>query len=180
MRLEISRLHKKLGITTVYVTHDQIEAMTLADRIVVLDEGVIMQAGSPRELYNRPMNKFVAEFIGSPKMNMMPCEVKDGRVTLRSAAVLGVSPPASTATVAWLGVRPENIMPVTADEAAMVGTLVACEYLGSEQFAYIDCGFDDMITMRVDPELQLETGVRIGIDLHPDHLHFFDKDGKRV
>jgi len=180
MRLEISRLHKKLGITTVYVTHDQIEAMTLADRIVVLDEGVIMQAGTPRELYNRPMNKFVAEFIGSPTMNMMPCEVRDGRLTLRSSTLLDVAPVASTVTAAWLGVRPENIMPIAADKAAMTGTLVACEYLGAEQFAYIDCGFDDVITVRVDPELQMEAGVRIGIDLHPDHLHFFDKDGKRV
>ena len=80
MRLEISRLHDQLGITTIYVTHDQTEAMTLADRIVVLDEGVIMQAGSPRELYNKPQNKFVAEFIGSPKMNLMRCRDANGSI----------------------------------------------------------------------------------------------------
>ena len=91
MRLEISRLHDQLGITTVYVTHDQTEAMTLADRIVVLNEGVIMQAGSPRELYNNPQNKFVAEFIGSPKMNLMPCREEDGQLSLLSASIQTVS-----------------------------------------------------------------------------------------
>jgi ABC-type sugar transport system ATPase subunit len=80
MRLEISRLHAQLGITTIYVTHDQIEAMTLADRIVVLNEGRIMQAGSPRELYNNPNSRFVAEFIGSPKMNVLPCTEKAGQI----------------------------------------------------------------------------------------------------
>ena len=76
MRLEIARLHKQLGITTIYVTHDQIEAMTLADKIIVLDDVKNMQSGSPRALYNQPQNKFVAEFIGSPKMNLLPCNVK--------------------------------------------------------------------------------------------------------
>ena len=180
MRLEISRLHEELGITTIYVTHDQIEAMTLADRIVVLDEGMIMQAGTPRELYNRPLNKFVAEFIGSPKMNMMPCEVKDGRLLLQSSAVDGPTPTALPSSVAWLGVRPENMSLCDAEQAAITGTLVVCEYLGAEQFAYVDCGFDDVMTVRVDPEMQLGTGGKVGIDLQADRLHFFDQDGNRT
>ena len=106
MRLEISRLHDQLGITTIYVTHDQTEAMTLADRIVVLDEGVIMQAGSPRDLYNHPQNKFVAEFIGSPKMNLMRCREENGQLSLlsRTPQKSGIAAPGKN--VAWLGVRP--------------------------------------------------------------------------
>ena len=82
MRLEISRLHKKLGITTIYVTHDQIEAMTLADRIVVLNKGEIVQEGTPQVLYNKPNSLFVAEFIGNPKMNIIPCHAKNGKIIL--------------------------------------------------------------------------------------------------
>jgi multiple sugar transport system ATP-binding protein len=188
MRLEISRLHEQLGITTVYVTHDQIEAMTLADRIVVLNEGEIMQAGSPRELYNRPQNKFVAEFIGSPKMNLMPVELAYGRLCLRAASPQPCGLAAPSSDVAWLGVRPENIkIDVTGDRsgdgqgtAMITGTLSVCEYLGSEQFAYVDCGFDEMITVRADPAMELVTGTEIGLHLDPDVLHYFDRDGVRI
>ena len=127
MRLEISRLHQQLGITTVYVTHDQIEAMTLADRIVVLNEGVIMQAGSPRELYNRPQNLFVAEFIGSPKMNLMKCEVATGKIRLQSKVPQdsGIRPRCNVA----YGVRPGKNAVAAVEEAAITGTVAVCEYL---------------------------------------------------
>ena len=184
MRLEISRLHEQLGITTVYVTHDQIEAMTLADRIVVLDEGTIMQAGSPRDLYNRPQNKFVAEFIGSPKMNLLPAETADGQLRLKAATPHIVGLAAPTSDVAWLGVRPENItLDITggASGALMItGMLSVCEYLGSEQFAYVDCGFDEMITVRVDPSGELVTGTTMGLHFDPDALHYFDRSGQRI
>ena len=184
MRLEISRLHEQLGITTIYVTHDQIEAMTLADRIVVLNEGEIMQAGSPRELYNLPRNKFVAEFIGSPKMNLMPAEMVGGQLRLLAATPRTVGLAGPGPDIAWLGVRPENItLDATGKAAAgsvITGTLSVCEYLGSEQFAYVDCGFDEMITVRVDPAVELVTGTTVGLGFGPDGLHWFDRAGKRV
>ena len=184
MRLEISRLHEQLGITTVYVTHDQIEAMTLADRIVVLNEGEIMQAGSPRELYNLPQNKFVAEFIGSPKMNLMPAEMTGEGTKLLASAPQTVALAAPAPDTAWLGVRPEHISVDetggTSDSPMITGTLSVCEYLGSEQFAYVDCGFDEMITVRVDPERELVTGTTVGLGFGPDGLHWFDRAGRRV
>ena len=180
MRLEISRLHQQLGITTVYVTHDQIEAMTLADGIVVLNEGVIMQAGSPRELYNRPQNIFVAEFIGSPKMNLMKCEPVKGRLQLHSKVPQDSGIDSPDADVAWLGVRPENITVAAVEEAAITGTVAVCEYLGSEQYAFIDCGFETFVTVRVDPDLELESGAVVGINFDPHRIHLFDKSGDRL
>lgn len=180
MRLEISRLHQQLGITTVYVTHDQIEAMTLADRIVVLNEGVIMQAGSPRELYNRPQNIFVAEFIGSPKMNLMKCKVVDGQLQLQSKVAQDTGIVATDNNVEWFGVRPENISVGTAEEGTISGTIEVCEYLGSEQFAFIDCGYEDFVTVRVDPNLEFETRSRVGLSFDADRIHLFDRSGDRL
>ena len=192
MRLEISRLHEQLGITTVYVTHDQIEAMTLADRIVVLNEGEIMQAGSPRTLYNLPQNKFVAEFIGSPKMNLMPVETGDSHIKLLASVPQTVALDAPAPDTAWLGVRPEHIDLEMSDGApgapkitgtltgAITGTLIVCEYLGSEQFAYVDCGFDEMITVRVDPDRELVTGAAVTLRLDAGALHWFDRAGQRI
>ena len=183
MRLEISRLHEQLGITTIYVTHDQIEAMTLADRIVVLNEGEIMQAGSPRDLYNLPQNKFVAEFIGSPKMNLMPAEMADGKLRLLAGTKRTFGGDSMPPEIAWLGVRPENITlcgPDDADDSMITGSLSVCEYLGSEQFAYVDCGFEEMITVRVDPAEELVTGMTVGLRFDPQTRHCFDRAGKRI
>ncbi len=189
MRLEISRLHEQLGITTVYVTHDQIEAMTLADRIVVLNEGEIMQAGSPRDLYNKPQNKFVAEFIGSPKMNLIPTCVTQGKIKLLTDTPRTLELDAPVSDVAWLGVRPENIkIGVKGDHsrddiegtATITGTLSVCEYLGPEQFAYVDCGLEEMITVRVDPACELENGTTVGLGFDIDDAHFFNSANQRV
>ena len=180
MRLEISRLHDQLGITTVYVTHDQTEAMTLADRIVVLNEGVIMQAGSPRELYSNPQNKFVAEFIGSPKMNLMPCREEDGQLSLLSAGIQNTGIPATGKDVAWLGVRPEHITLCDPKQGMLAGTIMVTEYLGSEQFVYVDCGFEDVITVRIDPAEDFEVGSNVGLMLARESLHLFDEGESRL
>ena len=180
MRLEISRLHDQLGITTIYVTHDQTEAMTLADRIVVLDEGVIMQAGSPRDLYNHPQNKFVAEFIGSPKMNLMRCREDNGQLSLlsRTPQKSGIAAPGKG--VAWLGVRPEHITLCDPQTATLGGTVMVTEYLGSEQYVYVDCGFDDVITVRVDPAEDHRVGSDVGLRLAEESVHLFDEGETRV
>jgi len=180
MRLAISRLHDQLGITTIYVTHDQTEAMTLADRIVVLNEGVIMQAGSPRELYNNPQNKFVAEFIGSPKMNLMPCREEGGQLSLLSASIQKSGIPATGKGVAWLGVRPEHITLCDLKQGMLAGKVTVTEYLGSEQYVYVDCGFEDVITVRIDPAEECTVGSDVGLMLAQDALHLFDEGESRL
>lgn len=180
MRLEISRLHDQLGITTIYVTHDQTEAMTLADRIVVMNEGVIMQAGSPRELYKNPQNKFVAEFIGSPKMNMMPCREEGGQLSLLSASIQKSGIPTTGKGVAWVGVRPEHVTLCDSKEGMLAGKVMVTEYLGSEQYVYVDCGFEDVITVRIDPAKECTVGRDVGLMLARDDLHLFDEGESRL
>ncbi len=188
MRLEISRLHTQLGITTIYVTHDQIEAMTLADRIIVLDEGRVIQAGSPRELYNNPNSRFVAEFIGSPKMNLLPCMEESGRIVFsgfgnnkgRKKAISKRFLSAPSNAIASLGIRPENIALCVEGAGHISGTVAVCEYLGSEQFAYIDCGFDNMVTARVSPDAELKIGSVTGLSFDNEKFYTFDGNGSRL
>ena len=180
MRLEISRLHKKLGITTIYVTHDQIEAMTLADRIVVLNKGEVIQEGSPRLLYNKPNSEFVAEFIGSPKMNMIPCNSQDGNIILHLGTGKKTRIKSPRKDCFKMGVRSEAISFTELEKADTTGKLVLCEYLGSEQFAYVDCGNGILITVRFDPTTEMEIGSEVGLNFNLSSLHFFADDGKRI
>ncbi len=180
MRLEISHLHKKLGITTIYVTHDQIEAMTLADRIVVLNKGQIVQAGSPRELYNKPNSVFVAEFIGSPKMNMIPCVSENGNIILKLGSGKKTNIKSLGKQTSKMGARAETIIFAEIDKADLIGKLVLCEYLGSEQFAYVDCGDALLITVRIDPTAEMEIGSEVGLSFNQSSLHFFADNGFRI
>ena len=162
MRMEISELHKKLKTTMVYVTHDQVEAMTMADRIVVLRAGFIEQVGSPLELYHKPCNEFVAGFIGSPKMNLIKGE---------EAAKHGV---------ATIGIRPEHV-DVSSSEGTWKATVGVAEHLGSDTFLHIHGvpGCDPM-TVRVDGELPVKHGDEIFLTPQLDKLHKFDAQGLRV
>ena len=180
MRLEISHLHKKLGITTIYVTHDQIEAMTLADRIVVLNKGQIVQAGSPRVLYNKPNSVFVAEFIGSPKMNMIPCVSENGNIILKLGSGKKTNIKSLGKQTSKMGARAETIIFAEIDKADLIGKLVLCEYLGSEQFAYVDCGDALLITVRIDPTAEMEIGSEVGLSFNQSSLHFFADNGFRI
>ena len=168
MRFEIARLHKTLASTMVYVTHDQVEAMTLADRIVVLKDGLIMQVGSPRKLYENPDNVFVAQFIGSPKMNLLLCGAGSG---LEAIAAKGA---------VQLGVRPEHITVVPAGEGHCDGTVQVSEYLGADYFHYIDCGDLGLLTVRTagsDDEIE---GQAVGLRFDTTRLHFFGADEQRI
>ncbi len=164
MRFEIARLHKTLESTMVYVTHDQVEAMTLGDRIVVLKDGQIMQVGSPRELYERPANLFVAQFIGSPKMNVMACA--EGLPQREGAAQLGI--------------RPEHITLRGAGEGDCNGVVQVSEYLGADYFHYIDCGAHGLVTVRTAGSTEALEGQTVGLSFDEDRLHFFNADGARV
>ncbi|MGY3617921.1 ABC transporter ATP-binding protein [Bradyrhizobium sp. USDA 10063] len=161
MRLEVTRLQKQLGTTAIYVTHDQVEAMTMADRIVVLNGGKIEQYGTPLELYERPANLFVAGFIGSPKMNFISRE---------AAARLGA---------ATIGVRPEHLK-IARDGEGWPGTIMVAEHLGSDTFLYVDAGPIGTLTARHVGELDLSAGDRVLLSPDLARLHRFDEGGKSL
>jgi len=169
MRMEVTRLQKQLATTAVYVTHDQVEAMTMADRIVVLNAGRVEQYGSPLELYERPANLFVAGFIGSPKMNFV------------SGA------PASQHGAATIGIRPEHLRIAGEGEGAgegggdgWPGTVSVAEHLGSDTFLYVDAGALGLLTVRGIGEIHLKSGDRVWLSPDPARLHRFDKEGMAI
>ncbi|MEM9899457.1 MAG: sn-glycerol-3-phosphate ABC transporter ATP-binding protein UgpC [Pseudomonadota bacterium] len=166
MRYEIAKLHQSLNRTMIYVTHDQVEAMTLADRIVVLEFGVIAQVGTPRELYEKPANLFVAEFIGSPKMNIL--DVSDA---LRLADAKGA---------AKVGIRPEHLEVGVEGEGLMDGTIDVLEYLGADTFLIVDAGSAGQVTVRTDGDTHLKEGARVGLIAPEERLHFFGADGLAI
>ena len=171
MRYEIAKLRNALGRTMIYVTHDQVEAMTLADRIVVLEFGRIAQVGTPRELYERPANLFVAQFIGSPKMNVLACG-PDGVADGRPLPV----PPGAT----HLGIRPEHVALVASGAGACDGTVEITEYLGADTYVVADAGTAGTVTVRVAGDTDLRPGDAVGLGFDPARTHFFDQDGQRT
>ncbi len=162
MRLEISELHKRLDTTMIYVTHDQVEAMTMADQIVVLNGGVIEQVGSPLELYRSPRNLFVAGFIGSPKMNLITGDVAAGQ------------------NAHTIGIRPEHVT-VLETGGEWSGVVGVSEHLGSDTFFHIhETGLAETITVRVDGEVGFSHGDRISLTPRTEMIHKFDEQGLRV
>lgn len=177
MRLEIAKLHQSLNTTMIYVTHDQVEAMTLADRIVVLDGGVISQVGTPRELYNNPSNLFVAQFIGSPKMNIVPCSHSAGAFALeggKSGVYSGDGKPTK------LGIRPEHISVEVLGSGNCDGVIEVAEYLGADIYLFVDCGPLGIINVRVEGGAPYAVGEKIGLSFATERLHFFNHDGQAV
>ncbi|MCR9148564.1 MAG: ABC transporter ATP-binding protein [Rhodobacteraceae bacterium] len=162
MRLEISELHKRLATTMIYVTHDQVEAMTMADKIVVLQAGVIEQVGSPLELYQRPRNVFVAGFIGSPRMNL----IEGAEARKHDAAAIGI--------------RPEHLE-ISQTEGLWKGTVGVSEHLGSDTFFHVQTNASAQpLTARASGELALGYGSEVYLTPRPEHLHRFDENGLRI
>lgn len=170
MRLEIARLHQKLGTTMVYVTHDQVEALTLADRIVVLDGGIVQQVGTPMELYETPANLFVARFIGSPTMNLMDVSVLEQ--TLKEQLCL--------TKVRQLGIRPEHLSPVEPGEGHLQGTVEVVERLGADSFIYAQVPGVGRLLCRSKGNTSLKSGASLGLHLDLPHLHGFDDQGQSL
>ena len=194
MRMEISRLHQRLQNTVVYVTHDQVEAMTLADRIVVLEGGLIRQVGAPLDLYERPSNRFVAGFIGTPTMGFLPvarCEhhgrglavrlagQSDPSPSLELRVSVGAAPGESGFT---LGVRPEHCRLSSVDQAILTGTVIIIERLGSDTFAFLDLpGVEDTVAVRLGEDAnRVAVGDRVGLSFDPAKAHLFDAQGVTV
>jgi len=180
MRLEIARLHQKLSATMIYVTHDQVEALTLADRIVVLDSGNVQQVGSPLDLYEQPANKFVAQFIGSPTMNVVPVSPAKGGVTLANGSFLSTPHLADTSEAFELGIRPEHIDVVADDGQCLTAVADVVEHLGSDTniYALVD-GLGPMM-VRVHGNIATKPGDRFGLRLRATNAHVFGSDGRAL
>jgi multiple sugar transport system ATP-binding protein len=183
MRLEIARLHQRLGATMVYVTHDQVEAMTLADKIVVLNDGRIEQVGSPIELYNAPANRFVAQFIGSPRMNFFPAELSASharRELILGAAriVLGDQIRAVAGEPITVGVRPEHLAIGNDAPTLFEAEIAVVERLGSETIVYLDTpGSAEPIAIKVAATRDLRLGERVPVTVTDGVIHLFNADG---
>ena len=179
-RLEIARLHDELKATMIYVTHDQLEAMTLADRIVLLNSGRIEQAGKPTELYQQPATRFVAEFIGSPKMNILPVTVDSGVVILPSGERLHA--PVHHQGSANLGIRPENISLVAPDAPdALQARVLHIEELGESRIIHAVLADRTALAVRHPSDVTAPgKGDSIALRLDPAHLHLFGQDGARL
>jgi multiple sugar transport system ATP-binding protein len=186
MRVELKRLRKRVPTTSIFVTHDQVEAMTLGDRVVVMKEGLVQQVGSPLELYNAPANRFVAGFIGGPAMNFVTVEVRERDGTLHlEAPGLRIRLPAARKNglaglrgrTAVLGIRPEHLLlagPAGDQAAALEADVEVIEQLGSEMLLDVRVGDAPLTVARVPPELGIRVGERIRLTAVPERLHVFD------
>lgn len=188
MRIEISRLHKRLGRTMIYVTHDQVEAMTLADKIVVLDAGRVAQVGKPLELYHYPADRFVAGFIGSPKMNFLPV-----KVTATAIDQVQVELPMPNRQQVWLpvesrdvqvganmslGIRPEHLLPSDIADVILEGEVQVVEQLGNETQIHIQIpSIRQNLVYRQNDVVLVEEGATFAIGLPPERCHLFREDG---
>lgn len=188
MRLELARLHQELQATMIYVTHDQVEAMTLADKVVVLSGGRIEQVGSPLELYHHPANLFVAGFLGTPKMAFLKGKVSavnaDGcQVNLDAGLALAL--PRSNATLkagdeVTLGIRPEHLALADAGQTGLAVTADVSERLGSDTFCHVNTDSGEPLTVRLRGDLASTYGQRLQLHLDPAHCHLFDSNGVAV
>ena len=190
MRAEISSLHNKLKATMVYVTHDQIEAMTMADKIVVMKDGLIQQIGSPLNLYNEPDNLFVAGFIGSPPMNFMPVTIKkEGGKTIADEGAFRIEIPAATAAklenyegkAVTMGVRPENlkVAPNGSKDNSITASVQVIEQLGDEIQLHLTTDQSSIIA-KVDPTMNFAVDQEVFFKPDDEKIYFFDKETEKV
>ncbi len=196
MRIEIAKLHQKLGTTIIYVTHDQTEAMTLGDRIVVMKDGVVQQVDTPQNLYEKPQNLFVAGFMGSPQMNFIDATVKKNgdavslvfdnhSIPLPPAKAKKLIEGGYDGKVVTFGIRPEDVydsqMAVSTlpQEASFDATIKVYELLGAEVFLYFDLG-DTSMTARVDPRTTARPGDTVKFVINTEKIHVFDKETQKV
>src|SRR5699024_1421060 len=192
MRTEIAKLHEDLKTTMIYVTHDQTEALTLADRIVILDYGVIQQIGTTFEVYNSPNNAFVASFIGSPAMNLHEVQYSNGRISDGKGLELAVSEPAKRkldeagydGKEIIFGIRPEDIHTEqialdASPDSIMRPTITVAELTGAESFLYLDVGGTERVAV-VDARDYHKPGKTIEVAFNMNKAHFFDKETENV
>jgi multiple sugar transport system ATP-binding protein len=188
MRIEIAKLHRELAATMIYVTHDQVEAMTLADRIVVLNAGVVEQFGSPLELYHHPQNLFVAGFIGSPRMNFLEGEVSSGSangVTVKLADGATLTAPASQNGAApgqkvTVGVRPEHLIEGGGGAGELKGRVIAVEHLGGETYIYLERRGTDALVVKAQGDSQARVDDLLPVGVPASACYLFDEEGQAI
>jgi multiple sugar transport system ATP-binding protein len=185
-RTQIAALQRRLGITTVYVTHDQVEAMTMGDRVAVLKDGLLQQVDTPRNLYEKPQNVFVAGFIGSPAMNLLTASVSSGKAMLGN---LGVAVPSTSGSSVTVGIRPEGLVPASSGFEVLVEVV---EELGSDAYVYgkpVDKSLKfantteelGQVIIRWDPKNPPKAGQTVTVGANPEAVHLFDAvSGKRL
>lgn len=192
MRAEISRLHNKLKITTVYVTHDQVEAMTMATKIVVMKDGEIQQVDNPQHVYNHPINKFVASFIGSPPMNFIKGKIQTKNEKLYFVSVIGelkieschveqlIS---SCESEVFYGIRPENLSICKGNQmeetSCLDGEVDVVEPLGSEQVIYVKLCDNSVIMVKEDPDLEVKPGDKVKVTSQIGKAHYFSAETEK-
>jgi ABC-type sugar transport system ATPase subunit len=175
MRVELEALHRDLKATMVYVTHDQVEAMTMADKIVVLNEGRIEQAGAPMDLYNRPATQFVAGFIGAPAMNFLTVRMQAGQ-----ALVEGVSLGAAPEGTVTLGIRPEHLVLRPAGTGQLQARVSICETLGGDAYLYVRLPDGQTLVVRTEGNTALDHGATVGLDFPVASQHHFAPNGRTL
>jgi multiple sugar transport system ATP-binding protein len=177
-RINLQKLHKDLDATFIYVTHDQVEAMTMGDRIAVMKEGILQQVASPREIYDDPVNMYVAGFIGSPKMNFLPVTVSG--TTAKASGFTLELPKAPGIERGILGIRPEDLTEIPHEGFPKIEMKVeVVEVLGSDQFLYGKVGSDDVIA-RLDPQFKVSVGDAVPLHMNMRRLHLFDVGSERA
>ncbi|MCP2001817.1 ABC transporter ATP-binding protein [Buttiauxella ferragutiae] len=182
MRQEISQLHGNLHNTMIYVTHDQVEAMTLADRIVVLYKGKIEQVGTPLELYNRPENLFVAEFIGTPKINILPATFQRNALHIANDVILPMANPPATlqqGDKVFIGIRPEHLRLGEAADYQFDASAKFTELQGDSTLVYLDLA-GQSVCLKSFQQLNFTSGTALTLGVDEKHLHLFDALGKRL
>jgi multiple sugar transport system ATP-binding protein len=178
MRAELKHMQQSLGITTIYVTHDQIEAMTLAHRVAILEKGVLQQLATPAEIYNNPANLFVAQFIGSPPMNVLRGSLEGKSFKFHGVAV--AVPVEGKVANAVLGVRPEDCAVVAPGAGDIPGEVYTTELIGDHTLVTVKAG-DDLLTIKAPKDFTAGLGDKVGIGLSQGHLYVFDRDtGARI
>jgi ABC-type sugar transport system ATPase subunit len=185
MRVELARLHRRLHATIVYVTHDQAEALTLGDKIIVLHEGTIQQIGAATDIYHRPVNVQVARFVGSPQMNFLEGRVDENgaifqceQMHLDLSALFGRPFPTLSGKALTLGIRPEDLQPTMDQQGWLRGEVELVEDLGSDRFVHLKCAHLDLVA-RAGRDIVIPQGETLGFQVAPGQLHFF-QDGKRI
>ena len=176
MRAELSALHARLATTMIYVTHDQIEAMTLADRIVVLRKGRIEQVDTPLNLYNKPQNLFVAGFIGAPNMNFFPAEAVQGRAEIAQGVVVEVN----RSGPVTIGIRPQHLRLANPDDPAISAKVTLVEALGAETVVHAKTPAGVDIVIMLDGQRAIQRNEEIRVTFDPAHVHAFDATGQRI
>ncbi|MDU8946222.1 ABC transporter ATP-binding protein [Ovoidimarina sediminis] len=172
MRLEIKKLHQRVGSTIVFVTHDQVEAMTMADRIVIMKDGHIQQVGTPSEVYHQPANTFVAQFIGAPAMNMIPGRAADGGIDLSTGGRIAIGRALSPGAEVTLGIRPEDLT-LDAPQSVIEGKVIVREPLGHETLIYVGTPAGEIIA-KADGRTPPEVGSTVRLGSASENIHVFD------